>query len=320
MLLLKLGISKIANNRLAMAVLIASALSACLLAGAYFYLLAWPLPNLERSLVYVGRDQLHVVQPNSLDSAYSLTNPNGSLADVPTFAVTSTGLCYWSADDAALCMLSTMYEKRRWYPMRESKVASDLRVERIVMAGDRVFLNMESADREQAVMALDFSNGSWERLDSVRAIRVDPKGSGRAVVLSDGGFALTHVSDLRNRTHLCAAEGFNDWDYDFAQNRLYLLRRNSLEIIQGSGASKTVDVPCQGFYVYFQPNLKEVWVTGNGAFTSPRLLVFSASGKFLGNVGVVYNIFGAPQAMDKELHSLIRKHLEPVDRERKPQR
>lgn len=105
-------------------------------------------------------------------------------------------------------------------------------------------------------------------------------------MISDHGFALTHVSDLRNRTHLCDVEGFNDWDYDFAQNRLYLLRWNRLEIIQGSGASKTVDVPCAEFYVYFQPDLKEVWVLGNNAFTLPKLLVFSASGKFLGNVGV----------------------------------
>jgi len=61
-------------------------------------------------------------------------------------------------------------------------------------------------------------------------------------------------------------------------------------------------------------------VTGNGAFTLPKLLVFSASGEFLGNVGAIDNIFGAPQAIDKEIHSLIRKHLEPVDRERKPRR
>jgi hypothetical protein len=138
-------------------------------------------------------------------------------------------------------------------------------------------------------MLLDTKTEDWKKLEGVVGVRVDPTDTGRMVMLQeDGQFVAANTANTEKRHFLCRFPEVRNWDYDFENNRFFVLRKyveNEITVWSGNGSTKQLRLPinAQAFRPIWQSRVHELWVIGSGPTSAtPRTLIFSSDLEYLG--------------------------------------
>ncbi len=264
--------------------------AALVVMGALFllyWIAFWPVKKVARS--YVASSQSGVqsgivfVDLDGRKAKLPLYSSTGEPLD-PIFTIRGSQVLYWSWPDKSFAAMDIKSRKVKWYGIGE-----DLGYGRITC--DSRFVSMDSgplADERIAVL-LDTKTEEWKKLGGVAEIRVDPSGTGRMVMLQeDGVFVSASTGNTENRHVLCKFREVRNWDYDFENSRLFVLRKyvqNEITVWSGNGSTKQLRLPinAQAFRPIWQSRVHELWVVGSGPTSAtPRTLIFSSDLQYLG--------------------------------------
>lgn len=261
-----------------------------IVAAIFFYVVFyWPLRKISRSYLCSTSTGVRLHSKNGEETDYLLRSSKGDTLDFTPFATADSTFVYWSWSDLAVSVTRGVHASPQWFHLPSSLGMQDWSANRMTTDGRFVSIDIGTF-HSNFVMVLDVKNGKWEKLE-VSTARIDKKGTGRIVGLTyNGDLIEQRLPDLRNIKKLVAlGKNVGEWDYDFESNKIYFLRNNDIlprvhVRTVPSGREAKLPFVWEPLKLFWQPKARELWVAGCGLWSIPKTPVYSAKGRFIGDM------------------------------------